>query len=68
MEHVREAGERTLYPRANSWYMGANIPGKARIFMPYIGGVPAYRRKCNEVVARGYEGFRMKIRQKLAAE
>ena len=37
--------------------MGANIPGKPRIFMPYIGGVPAYRQKCNEVAAKGYEGF-----------
>jgi len=42
--HVSEMGHATLYPRANSWYMGANIPGKPRIFMPYIGGVGAYRR------------------------
>jgi hypothetical protein len=46
----------TLYPRAASWYMGANIPGKPRVFMPYIG-VNAYRQKCNEVAANGYEGF-----------
>jgi cyclohexanone monooxygenase len=37
--------------------MGANIPGKPRIFMPYIGGVAVYRQICNEVVAKGYEGF-----------
>ena len=47
----------TLYPRANSWYMGANIAGKPRVFMPYIGGVGPYRAKCDEVAAHGYEGF-----------
>jgi cyclohexanone monooxygenase len=55
--HVNEIGHMTLYPQANSWYMGANIPGKPRVFMPYIGGVGAYREKCDEVAARGYEGF-----------
>ncbi len=55
--HVNEVGHTTLYPRAKSWYMGANIPGKPRIFMPYIGGVGVYREKCDEVAARGYEGF-----------
>ena len=55
--HVNEVGHATLYPRAKSWYMGANIPGKPRIFMPYIGGVGVYREKCAEVAARGYEGF-----------
>ncbi len=44
-------------PSCKSWYLGANIPGKPRIFMPYIGGVGAYRQKCDEVAARGYEGF-----------
>jgi cyclohexanone monooxygenase len=57
--HVNEVAHGTLYPQANSWYMGANIPGKPRIFMPYIGGVGAYRQICNEVAAKGYEGFRM---------
>jgi cation diffusion facilitator CzcD-associated flavoprotein CzcO len=57
--HVNEVGNATLYPRANSWYMGANIPGKPRIFMPYIGGVGTYRLKCDEVAANGYEGFYM---------
>ncbi len=47
----------TLYPQANSWYMGANIPGKPRIFMPYVGGVGVYRKTCDEVAANGYEGF-----------
>ena len=55
--HVNEVAHTTLYPQAASWYMGANIPGKPRVFMPYIGGVPAYRQKCSEVAARGYEGF-----------
>ena len=55
--HVSEMGHTTLYPRANSWDMGANIPGKPRIFMPYIGGVGAYREKCDAIAANGYEGF-----------
>jgi cyclohexanone monooxygenase len=55
--HVNELGHMTLYPRANSWYMGANVPGKPRIFMPYVGGVGTYRQRCDEVAARGYEGF-----------
>ena len=55
--HVNEVAHSTLYPQANSWYMGANIPGKPRVFLPYIGGIPAYRAICNEVVAKGYEGF-----------
>ena len=57
--HVNEVAGGTLYPQANSWYMGANIPGKPRIFMPYIGGVGVYRRICKEVAAKGYEGFVM---------
>jgi cyclohexanone monooxygenase len=57
--HVNEVAHTTLYPRANSWYMGANIPGKPQIFMPYIGGVAVYRQICNDVVAKGYEGFVM---------
>jgi cyclohexanone monooxygenase len=55
--HVNELASTTLLPQANSWYMGANIPGKPRIFMPYIGGVGAYRQTCNAVAAKGYEGF-----------
>ncbi|MBZ5576153.1 MAG: NAD(P)/FAD-dependent oxidoreductase [Acidobacteriia bacterium] len=57
LNHVNETAHQTLFPLANSWYMGANIPGKPRVFLPYIGGVPAYRQKCDEVAARGYEGF-----------
>jgi len=57
VDHVNQVAAATLYPQANSWYMGANVPGKPRVFMPYAGGVGAYRRKCDEVAARGYEGF-----------
>jgi cyclohexanone monooxygenase len=57
--HVNEVAHGTLYPQANSWYMGANIPGKPQIFMPYIGGVGVYRQICNDVAAKGYEGFTM---------
>jgi len=55
--HVKQVADQTLYPKAASWYMGANIPGKPRVFMPYVGGVHAYKQKCEEVVAKGYEGF-----------
>ncbi|WGS01464.1 NAD(P)/FAD-dependent oxidoreductase [Bradyrhizobium sp. ISRA443] len=68
--HVNEVAFATLYPQADSWYMGANIPGKPRIFMPYIGGVGPYRQICNEVAAKGYEGFVMtglEQRQRAAA-
>ncbi len=57
VEHVNVVAHQTLYPQANSWYMGANIPGKPRIFLPYIGGVGAYRKTCDDVVANGYRGF-----------
>ena len=57
--HVNEVAHTTLYPQANSWYMGANIPGKPQIFMPYIGGVGLYRQICKDVAAKGYEGFAM---------
>jgi cyclohexanone monooxygenase len=59
VDHVNEVAHTTLYPQANSWYMGANIPGKPQIFMPYIGGVGVYRQICNDVAAKGYEGFAM---------
>ena len=58
-EHVQDCAAITLYPTASSWYMGANVPGKPRVFLPYIGGVDGYRRACDEVVAQGYLGFRM---------
>jgi cyclohexanone monooxygenase len=55
--HVNEVANATLYPLAKSWYTGANIPGKPRIFMPYVGGVGAYRKKCDDIAAKNYEGF-----------
>src|ERR1700746_131732 len=59
VQHNNAVADRTLYPLANSWYVGANIPGKPRVFMPYVGGVAAYKKKCDEIAARGYEGFRL---------
>ncbi|MGD9891188.1 MAG: flavin-containing monooxygenase, partial [Dehalococcoidia bacterium] len=60
--HVNEIAEFTLFPLADSWYLGANIPGKPRVFMPYPGGVGTYRTKCDEVRANGYEGFTLGAR------
>jgi cyclohexanone monooxygenase len=57
VEHVAAVAESTLFPQASSWYLGANIPGKPRVFMPYLGGVGAYRARCEEVAAGGYWGF-----------
>ena len=55
--HVAEVANASLFPATDSWYLGANIPGKPRVFMPYLGGVGPYRQKCDEVAAKGYEGF-----------
>jgi cation diffusion facilitator CzcD-associated flavoprotein CzcO len=57
--HVNEVVNTTLMTSANSWYMSANIPGKPKAFLPYLGpeGVGGYRKKCDEVAAKGYEGF-----------
>ncbi len=57
--HVNEAANATLYPQADSWYMGANIPGKPRVFTPYVGGVGNYRQLCSGIAEKGYEGFVM---------
>ena len=58
-EHVAELGEQSLYVRANSWYVGANIPGKPRVVLPYTGGQPMYRERCAVVASSGYEGFKL---------
>ena len=63
VEHVAALADATLYPEATSWYVGANIPGKPRVFMPYVAGCGAYRRECDEVAARGYEGFVLGTRE-----
>jgi len=55
--HVREVAGGSLRSTCSSWYIGANVPGKPRVFMPYIGGFPAYVQKCDAVAANGYEGF-----------
>ena len=59
MQHSDDCASMTLYPQANSWYMGANVPGKPRVFLPYIGGVGTYRVACDEVVERDFLGFRL---------
>jgi cyclohexanone monooxygenase len=55
--HNAELVEGTLYPLANSWWMGANIPGKPRVFMAYVGGLHRFRKRCAEVADAGYDGF-----------
>jgi cyclohexanone monooxygenase len=60
--HVNDVANMTLFPKGNSWYVGANIPGKLRMFLPYIGGYPVYVQKCNKVAANGYEGFALSAR------
>jgi cation diffusion facilitator CzcD-associated flavoprotein CzcO len=55
---VQQVADATLLPRVpHSWYLGANIPGKPRVFMPYAGGMDRYRQICNDVADRDYEGF-----------
>ena len=57
VDHVNAVANLTLFPTANSWYMGANVPGKPRVFMPYIGGFPRYNETCDAVAADDYRGF-----------
>ncbi len=57
--HVTTIAEPTTFMQANSWYLGANVPGKPRVFMPYVGGVGSYRAVCEAVAADGYPGFTM---------
>ncbi len=59
VKHVNEVADATLYPRANSWYVGANIPGKPRVFMPYVAGLDKYRAICDNVAEDGYRGMSM---------
>ncbi len=59
VSHVNEVADRTLLPKGASWYVGANVPGKPRVFMPYVGGVGVYRQKCSEVAENGYAGFKL---------
>lgn len=65
VEHLRDLADKTLFPSAASWYMGANVPGKPRVFLPYVGGVGTYRRLCEGLAADGYPGF-TRVRQPVA--
>jgi len=66
VEHVNQLAGFTLFPQANSWYMGANVPGKPRVFMPYLGGVGPYRALCEDVAADGYRGFTLRATAELS--
>ena len=57
VDYVNQTADATLFPQANSWYVGANIPGKARVFMPYVNGFNVYRDECDAVADDGYAGF-----------
>ena len=57
VEHVNDVSTVSLRSTCSSWYVGANIPGRPRVFMPYIGGFPVYVQKCNEVMSNGFDGF-----------
>jgi cyclohexanone monooxygenase len=67
VDHVNEVAGQTVYPSCNSWYLGSNIPGKTRVFMPYVG-FNTYVAKCNDVVAKGYEGFKLTPKPSKLAE
>jgi cyclohexanone monooxygenase len=54
--HVNAVADTTVFPQCNSWYLGANVPGKVRVFMPLLG-FPPYVEKCRQVAAHDYEGF-----------
>ncbi len=58
--NVTESADRTLYVKANSWYLGANVPGKARVFMPYVDGFNTYFQTCEDIASKGYPGFHMR--------
>jgi cyclohexanone monooxygenase len=60
VSHVNELANATLFLNANSWYLGANVPGKPRVFMPYVGGVGRYREECTAIANNGYKGFEIK--------
>ncbi len=62
VQHTNDFADITLFPLANSWYMGANVPGKPRVVLPYVGGVDRYRSICADVVERDYLGFTLEGR------
>src|SRR5262249_7921529 len=57
VQHVAELAGRTLRYTCGSWYLGVNVPGKPRVFAPYIGGFPKYVERCNAIAANDYAGF-----------
>ena len=59
VQRVNDAAASTLFTQANSWYLGANIPGKPRVFMPFVGGIGRYRAICDQVAKDAYSGFRI---------
>jgi len=61
VSHVNDVAHLTLFPQADSWYMGANVPGKPRVFMPYLGGFALYREICDGVASDGYRGFALTL-------
>jgi cyclohexanone monooxygenase len=63
VEHVNKVAQGTMFtaPSCNSWYLGANIPGKPRVFLPYVGGLNNYRDRCDAIAAAGYEGFALDV-------
>jgi cyclohexanone monooxygenase len=64
--HVNEVADKTLFPTTASWYTGANIPGKPRVFLPYVGGLGNYTVICDQVAADGYRGIRLESVQQSA--
>lgn len=63
VDHAARLANSTLFSKANSWYVGANVPGKSRVFMPYVGGVANYRSRCDDIAANGYAGFAIRTRR-----
>ena len=67
VDHSQEVAYATLLPQSATWYMGANIPGKPQVFLPYLGGLGPYRQKCDEVAENDYEGFAFAEREETKA-
>ena len=67
MREVSASADRTLYPHANSWYVGANVPGKPRVFLPYVDGFSTYEAQCRKIAAEGYRGFHLLRETEVAA-
>ena len=65
--HVGQVSNITLRSTCSSWYVGANIPGKPRVFMPYVGGFDRYKKRCDEIAAGGYPGFTLSRHEAVVA-